>query len=130
MLELYVRDCSAMLLDLCPKVLSPRNTKILNGFWRAMFFPIWGSNARMEATFWAPIWAKLAILGPLKAPGSYSYASWAKLGGLEGKMGHREVMLKLSWAMSCYVEAIGQIFFGHVAGFASRNALPPAGPRY
>ena len=54
----------------------------------------------------------------------------AKLGDLEGKLGHREVMLKRSWAMLCYVEAIGQIFFGNVVGFASRNAFPPAGPRY
>ena len=30
----------------------------------------------------------------------------AKLGGLEGKLGYREVMLKLSWAMLCDVEAI------------------------
>ena len=29
----------------------------------------------------------------------------AKLGDLEGKLGYREVMLKLSW-MLCYVEAI------------------------
>ena len=30
----------------------------------------------------------------------------AKLGDLEGKLGYREAMLKLSWAMLCYVEAI------------------------
>ena len=53
----------------------------------------------------------------------------AKLGDLEGKLGHREVMVKLSGAMLSYVEAIGQIFFGHVVGFASRNSFPPAGPR-
>ena len=39
-------------------------------------------------------------------------------------------MLKLSWAMLCHVEAISQILFGHVVGFASRKALPPAGPRF
>ena len=27
----------------------------------------------------------------------------AKLGDLEGKLGYREVMLKLSWAMLCHV---------------------------
>ena len=48
----------------------------------------------------------------------------------EGKLGHREVILKLSWAMLCHVEAICQILFGHVVGFAYRNALPPAGPRF
>ena len=31
--------------------------------------------------FWTPIWAKLGILGPFKAPGSYSHASWGKGGG-------------------------------------------------
>ena len=51
----------------------------------------------------------------------------AKLGDLEGKLGYREVMLKLSWAMLCHVEAICQIWFGHVVGFSSRYALPPAG---
>ena len=54
----------------------------------------------------------------------------AKFGDLEGKLGHREVMLKLSCAMLCCVEAIGQVFFGRMVGFASRNASPPAGPRY
>ena len=41
---------------------------------------IWGSNARMEATFWAQI-GRLAILGPVKVSGGYSYASWGKAGG-------------------------------------------------
>ena len=48
----------------------------------------------------------------------------ARLGDLEGKLSYPEVMLKLSWAMSCHVEAICQILFGHVVGFASRNAPP------
>ena len=30
----------------------------------------------------------------------------AKLGDLEGKLGYRQVMLKLSWAMLCHVGAI------------------------
>ena len=38
----------------------------------------------------------------------------AKLGELEGKLGYREVVFKLSWA----------ILFGHVVAFASRNAFP------
>ena len=38
----------------------------------------------------------------------------AKLGNLEGKLGYREVVFKLSWA----------ILFGPVVAFASRNAFP------
>ena len=63
----------------------------------------------------------LAILGPVKAT---ALLLGEKLGDLEGKLGYREVMFKLSWAMLCYVEAICQILFGHVAGFASKNAPP------
>ena len=33
---------SAMLLDLRPKVVSPRSTKILSGFWQAMLDPFGG----------------------------------------------------------------------------------------
>ena len=58
-------------------------------------FSIWGSNARIEATLSDQLRPSFAILGPVKAPGSYSSASWGKVGDLEG----REVMLKLSWAM-------------------------------
>ena len=56
----------------------------------------------------------LAMLGPVLA---------AKLGDFEGKLGYREVMLKLSWAMLCHVEAICQILFGHVVGFANRAKI-------
>ena len=38
----------------------------------------------------------------------------AKLGDLEGKVGYREVVFKLSWA----------ILFGHFVAFPARNALP------
>ena len=87
-----------MLLDLCPKVLSPRNTKT------SYVLSIWVSNARMEATFWAPIWAKLAILGPFKLPGSYSYASWGKVGGSWGQVGPsgNHVKAKLGYVMLCW----------------------------
>ena len=40
------------------------------------------------------------------------------------KFGQYVVMLKLSWAMLNRVEAICQIMFGHVVGFASEGALP------
>ena len=58
---------------------------------------IWGSDARIEATFWAQIGAMLRYLG------ATALLLAAKLGDLEGKLGYRELMLKLSWAMLCYV---------------------------
>ena len=122
MLVLYVRYCSAMLLDLCPKVLSPRNTKILSG--RAMFYPFGGQMQGWKQHFGprsGPSWPSWALLS---YPEATAMVLGAKLGDLEGKLGYREVMLKLSWAMLCYVEAIGQIFFGHVVGFASWSASP------
>ena len=54
----------------------------------------------------------------------------AKLGDLKSKLGHREIMWELSWAMLYHVEATSQIFFSHVVGFPSGNAFPPAGPLY
>ena len=69
-------------------------------------------------------------LGPSLAIFATGLLLAAKLGDLEGKLGYRKVMLKLSWAMLCHVEAICQILFSHVVGFASRNAHPPAGPRF
>ena len=55
---------------------------------------IWGPNARMRGQVW-PSWAPryLEATALLLA---------AKLGDLEGKLGYREVMLKLSWAMLCH----------------------------
>ena len=81
MLKLYVRYCSAMLLDLCPKVLSPRNTKILSGFWRAMFYPFGGQMQGWKRHFGPRLAPSLAILDPVKVSGGYSYASWGKVGG-------------------------------------------------
>ena len=127
MLKLYVRCCSDMLLDLCPKVLSPRNTKILSGFWRAMFFPFGGQMQGSKQHFGPRLGPAWALLRYLEAT---ALLLGAKLGDFEGKLGYREVMFTLSRAMLCYVEAICQILFGHVVGFASRNALPPEGPRF
>ena len=114
--EVYVGGYSAMLLDLCRKVLHPRSTKILSGFWRAMLEPFWGVKWKDQSYIlgldWGQVWLE------------------ATARDLEGKLGYREVMLKLSWAMLCYVEAVCQILFGHVVGFASRHAFPPAGPRF
>ena len=91
---------------------APRNTKILSGFWRATFYllSIGGSNARMEATFWAPIWAKSAILGPVKVSGSYS---------------HREVTLTLSWAMLCYVKSYRSDFLRPCCWFCNPKCFSP-----
>ena len=85
---------------------------------------IWGSDARIQAIFWAQIGPSLAILGLLRHLEATALLLAAKLGDLEGKLGYREVMLKLSRAMLCQAEAICQVSFGHVVGFASRNALP------
>ena len=71
---------------------------------------------------WGQVWPSWALLRYLEAT---ALLLVAKLGDLEGKLGYREVMLKLSWAMLCHVEAIYiyiyQILLGHVVGFASRN---------
>ena len=126
MLKPYVRYCSVghvtMLLDLCPKVLSPRNTKTLSGFWRAMFYPF----ARMEATFWAPIWAKLAILGLFKVPGSYSYASWDKVGGSWGQVGPwgGHVEAKLGYVMLCW--SYGSALLWPCCWFCIPKCFPPS----
>ena len=95
MLKLYVRYCSAMLLDLCPKVLSPRNTKILSGFWRAVFYAFGGLKQ--------PFVLRLGSWALLRYLEATAMLLGAKLGDLEGKLGHREVMLKQSW-MLCYVD--------------------------
>ena len=77
------------------------------GFGELCWITIWGSHARFDATFWAQIGAKFGYLGYLEAT---ALLLAAKLGDLD--------------------EAICQILFGHVIGFASRNAFPPAGPRF
>ena len=134
MLKLYVRCCSAMVLDLCPKVFSPRSTKILSGLWQVMLDPFGGQMQGSKQHF-GPRWRpSLAILGPvIRYLEATALLLAAKLGHLEGKLGYRGVMLELSWAMLCllcHAEAICQILLGRVVGFASTNFLPPAGPRF
>ena len=98
----HVEAICQMLLDLCPKVLSPKSTKILSGFWRAMLMdPFRVQMQGSKQRFGPRLGPSLAILGPAR----YLEAT-ALL--LEGKLGYREVMLKLSWAMLCHVEAICQ----------------------
>ena len=98
---------------------------ILSGFWRAVLDPFEGSKQH----FGRRLGVSLAILGPVKASGATALLLAAKLGDLEGKVklsgGHIEA--KLGYVMLCHVEAICQILFGHVVGFASRNALPQLG---
>ena len=70
----------------------------------------------------APFWdwgPSLTILGLLRHLEATALLLAAKLGFLEGKLG----MLQLSLAMLCQVEAICQVLFGHVVGFASKYAL-------
>ena len=76
---------------------SPRNTKILGRFWRAMFYPFGGKMQGWKQHFGPRLGPSLGILGRI------CRASWA-IG----------VVFKLSWA----------ILFGHVVAFASRNAFP------
>ena len=54
-----------MLLDLCPKVLTPRNTKILSGFWRAMFYQFEGQLqgwSNILGPDWGQVWPSWALL--------------------------------------------------------------------
>ena len=59
-----------------------------------MFYPFQG---QMQ------VWPSWALLRYLEAT---AMLLGAKLGDLEGNLGYREVMLKLSWATLCYFEAI------------------------
>ena len=77
----------------------------------------------------AQIGAKFGHLGPCygiwKLQLCFLGQGWGILRAIKLAGGHIEAKL----GMLCHVEAICQILFGHVVGFASRNALPPAGPR-
>ena len=95
---------------------SPRSTKILSGFWRAMFYPLGGQMQGWKQHFGprlGPIWPSWALLRYLEAT---AMLLRAKLGDLEGKLGYREVMQKDCVRPCC--------------GFASRNTFPPTGPRF
>ena len=86
---------------------------VLSGFWRAMLDPFGGQMQGSRGQVW-PSWALSKYLE------ATALLLGARLVDLEGKLSDRE----LSWAMLCHVEAICQILFGHVLGFASRNAFP------
>ena len=100
MLKLYVRCCSDMLLDLCPEVLSPRNTKIWSGFWRAIFFRL-GQMQGSKQHFGPRLGPNFI---PVKVSGSYSSASWGKVGGSWGQVGLSggHVQANLGYAMICW----------------------------
>ena len=104
MLKLYVRRCSAMLLDLRPKALSPRSTEILSGFWQAMVDTFGGQMRRSKQHFGPRLWPSLAILGPVKVSGSYGPASGGKVGGSWGQVGLSggHVEAKLGYVVSCW----------------------------
>ena len=78
MLKLYVRCCSAMLLDLCPGVKCKDQSNIL------------GPDCQ--------VWPL-----PVKVSGSYSFASGGKVGGSRGQVGLSggHVQPKLGYVMSC-----------------------------
>ena len=62
---------------------------------------------------WGLVWPSPFLLRYLEAT---ALLLGGKLRDLEGKLGHREVMLKQGGP--CYVETICQMLFGHVVGFA------------
>ena len=47
----------------------------------ASYFPIWGQMQGSKQHFRPRLGPSLAILGPVKVSGSYSSASWGKVGG-------------------------------------------------
>ena len=103
-LSTAVRCCSALLLDLCPKVLCPRSTKILSGFWQATLDPFGGQMRGSKQHVGPRLGPSLAILGPVKVSGSYSSASGGKVGGSWGQVGLSggHVEAKLGYVMSCW----------------------------
>ena len=104
-----------------PKCSPPEAPTFQVGFGKPCWFHL-GVKCKEPSNILGP--PSLAILGLLRHLEATALLLAAKLGDLEGKLGYREVMLKLSRAMLCQVEAICQVLFGHVVGFASRNALP------
>ena len=125
MLKLYVR-CSAMWLDLCPKVLSPRSTKILSGFWQAMLDPFGGAKCKDRGNILGQIGARFCHFWPccgfwMLQP-CFLRQSWGIL----------RVMLKLSSAMLCHVEDICQFCPAMLLVLHPEmlSAPPPAGPRF
>ena len=98
----------------------PQKHQDLSGFWQAMLDPCGvrcNDRSNILGPDWGQAWPSWALLRYLEAT---ALLLAAKLGDLEGKLGYRAVMLKLSWAILCHVEAICQILF----------AFPPAGPRF
>ena len=135
----YGRSCWSYMSDVVrpccwacvPKCSPPEAPRFLSRFWQAMLDPFWGQLQGSRQHFGPRLGPSLATLGPaLQYLEATALLLAAKLGDLEGRLGYRGVMLKLSWAMLCYVEAICQILFAHVVGFASWNARPLAGPSY
>ena len=97
-----VRPCC---WTLCPKVLSPRNTKILSGFWRAMLGQIQGWKQHFGPILgpdWGQVWPPWALLRYLEATAILLGQSW--------------VVFKLSWA----------ILFGHVVALLHPEMLSPS----
>ena len=116
-----VRPCYWICVPKC----SPPEAPIFQvGFGKPCCFHL-GVKCKDASNILGPDWGpSLAILGLLRRLEATALLLAAKLGDLEGKLGDREVMLKLSRAMLCQVEATCQVLFSHVVGFAPRNALP------
>ena len=90
-----------------PQSALPRSSQILSGFWRVRFGELcwmhfgikYKDQSNILGPDWGQVWPLWALLGYLQL------LLAAKLGDLQGKLGYREVMLKLCWAMLCHVEA-------------------------
>ena len=87
-----------------PKVLSPRNTKILSGFGE-LGFNHFG--------------AKFGHLGPCSN-------IWEATGDLEGKLGYREVMFKLSWGYVMLCCSYMSDFVRPCCWFCIQKCSPPS----
>ena len=97
-----LRCCSAILLELCPKMLCPQKHQDFKWVLASCVGSIRGQVPGSKQT-WALSWSMSRYLE------ATALLLGAKLGDLEGKLGCREVMLTLS---------------------ASKNVLPQAGPRF
>ena len=101
----------------------PRSTKVLSGFWRVMLYPFGCQMQGWKQHFGPRLGPSLAILGPVKVCGSYSYASWGKV-GLSG--GHVEA--ELGYVVSCC--SYMSDFVRPCCWFCIHKCSPPAGPRF
>ena len=99
MLKLYVRCCSfGHVVGFVFESALPQKHQDFKWALPSDVGSIWGSNARIEATFWAQMGAKFEVFG------SYSSASCCKVGVSWGQVGLLgcHVEAKLGYVKSCW----------------------------